>query len=243
MRITEIELVNIWRYFQYCCLPSIIMAHYAYLDSIDKIKEDKVFYRHEAKRDLNKIGKILESLPNKLMDVGSEYVRYMNILGDNIEEQFEEENAELYKGIYLTFRNAKMKHLDCLASLHYVSVMLQIASVIFTQCCEDMRDIIHKDPTELFHTYNLRDITIKWNELVDKAAEVFGYNKVSKKVSTANLNNPRCTMAVEAIRKKYTDVETLRVAMKKSYPWSPNYREGVPYEQSADYLIVNTKVE
>lgn len=241
MRLTENELIGIWRYFQYCCLPSIIMANYAYLDNIDSIKQDKMFYRHESKQAINKIGKYLEVLPNRLMNVGSEYVRYMNILGDNIEEQFEEENAELYKGIFLSFKNAKMKHVECLSALHYISVMLQIASAIFNQCCKDMHQVIHKDPTDLFHTYNLYDITIKWNEIVDKATEVFGYNKVSKKTPSVNLNNPRCIKAIDAIRRKYADVGTLRVAMEKSYPWSPNYKEGISYEQSADYLIVNNK--
>ena len=27
--------------------------------------------------------------------------------------------------------------------------------------------------------------------------------------------------------------------MRKSYPWSPNYKEDIPYEESADYLIVH----
>lgn len=240
MKLTEDELINTWRYFQYCCLPSIIMAHYAFLDNIESIKQDKMFYRHEVKQTINKIGKHLEVLPNKLMNVGSDYVRYMNILGDNIEEQFEKETEELYRSIFISFRNAKMKHLDCLSALHYISVMLQMESLIFTQCCRDMKNILHKDPTEVFHTYNLHDINVKWNEVLNKATEVFGYNKVSKKAPSVDLNNPRCTMAVEAIRKKYADIETLRTAMRKSYPWSPNYKADLPYEQSADYLIVNS---
>lgn len=241
MRITEEELITTWRYFQYCCLPAITMAHYAYLDSIDNIKQDKMFYRHETKQAINRIGKYLEALPNRLMDVSQHNVRYMNILGDNIEEQFEEETKELQKGIFLSFKNAKMKHVECLTALHYTSVMLQIASAIFTSCCEDMKLILHKDPTELFHTYNLHDVTARWSSIVDKASEVFGYNKVSKKTPSVDLNNPRCMMAIDAIRKKYADIETLRIAMKKSYPWSLNYQEGVPYEESIDYQIVNTK--
>lgn len=241
MNITDDDLILIWRYFQYCCLPSIIMAKYAYHDTLENIKNEKVFYKHEIKQAINKIGRELDVLPNRLMDVGRQNVRYMNILSDNIDEIFEEDNAELYKSIYISFRNGKMQHLDCLTALHYTSVMLQIASAIFSQCCEDMKRTLHKDPTKLFYKYDLHSLTDRWNVIVDKATKVFGYNKVGKKTPFVDLNNPRCMKAVDTIRKKYADVETLRTAMKKSYPWSLNYQEGVPYEESLDYLIVNNK--
>lgn len=240
MVITDDDLITIWRYFQYCCLPSIIMARYAYLDYIDDIKAEKSFYRHLNKQSINRIGKQLEALPDSLMAVSSQNIRYMNILSDNIEEQFEKEEEELHRALYISFRNAKMQHLDCLAALHYISTMLQIASVTFSQCCHDMKQTLHKDPTVLFSTYDLHSLSEKWSEVVDKATECFGYNKNDKKTPSVDLNNLRCIKAVDAIRAKLADIETLRTAMRKSYPWSINYKEGVPYEHSADWLIVNT---
>lgn len=240
MVITDEDLITIWRYFQYCCLPSITMARYAYLDYIDNIKTEKSFYRHLNKQSINRIGKQLEALPDRLMAVSSQNIRYMNILSDNIEEQFENEEEELYRAIYISFRNAKMQHLDCLASLHYISAMLQIASITFSQCCHDMKITLHKDPTDLFSTYDLHALSDRWSEVVDKATTFFGYDKSDKKTPSVDLNNPRCTKATNTIMKKFADIETLRTAMRKSYPWSINYKEGVPYEHSADWLIVNS---
>lgn len=241
MRITEEELIEVWKYYQYCCLPAIIMAKYAYFDYIDNIKDEKTFYRHETKQSINRIGKKLDVLPNRLMSVGNAYIRYMNILGDNIEEQFEEEEKELHRGIYISFRNAKMKPFDCLAAIHYISAMLQIASVTFSQCCTDLQQVMKKDYTELFYTYDLQGLADSWEKIVDKATVHYGYDKENKKVGTVNLNNPRCIKAIDAIRKKLADIDTLRTAMEKSYPWSPNYKEGIPYEKSADYFIVNSR--
>ena len=241
MVITDDDLITIWRYFQYCCLPSITMARYAYLDYIDDIKAEKSFYRHLTKQSINRIGKQLEALPDSLMAVSSQNIRYMNILSDNIEEQFEKEEEELHRALYISFRNAKMQHLDCLAALHYISTMLQIASVTFSQCCHDMKQTLHKDPTDLFSVYNLNNLSNRWSEIVDKATECFGYNKNDKKTPSVDLNNLRCIKAVDAIRAKLADIETLRTAMRKSYPWSINYQEGIPYEESADWLIVNSK--
>ena len=240
MVLTEEELIDIWKYFQYCCLPSITMARYAYLDYIEDIKKEKMFYRHKTKQAINKIGKYLEALPNRLMDVSSQNVRYMNILGDNIDEQFEAEKEELHRAIYISFRNGKMQHLECLSALHYISVMLQIASVTYTQCCEDLKKTTHKDFTDVFSVYDLHELTLNWDKIVDTATVFYGYDKVDKKTPSVDLNNIRCTKAVNAIRKKLADVETLRTAMRKSYPWSLNYKEDIPYEESADYLIVNS---
>ena len=240
MVIKEDKLIDIWRYFQYCCLPSITMARYAYFDYIKKIKEEKKFYRHEIKQAINRIGKSLEVLPNNLMAVSNQNIRYMNIFGDNIDELLEKETEELYRSIYISFRNAKIKHLDCFTALHYISVMLQISSVTFSQCCADMKKSMHIDPTELFRVYDLHDITDRWDVILDRAAHFFGYDKTGKKGESVDLNNPRCIKAVDAIRTKYTDIETLRVAMKKSYPWSLNYNKDIPYEKSMDYLIVHT---
>lgn len=236
MRLTEDELIDIWRYFQYCCLPSIIMARYAYLDYIDDIKKDKVLYRHEMKQTINRIGKSLETLPSKLMDVGYQNIRYMNILGDNIEEQFDEENEELHRAIYITFRNAKWEHTECLAALHYVLTMMSISTATFTQCCKDLKALTGKDATEIFHVYNLGEIAGEWLKVVRKANTLLDSRRKSQAV---DLNNIRCMKAVDAMRKKLSDIETLRKAMEKSYPWSPNYKEDVPYEQSADYMVVN----
>lgn len=122
MVLTDEDLITIWRYFQYCCLSSIVMARYAYLDYLDHIKAEKSFYRHLNKQSINRIGKQLEALPDSLMAVSSQNIRYMNILSDNIEEQFEDEEQELHHAIYISFRNAKMQHLDCLAALHFDSV-------------------------------------------------------------------------------------------------------------------------
>lgn len=240
MVITDEDLITIWRYFQYCCLPSIVMARYAYLDYINDIKTEKSFYRHLNKQSINRIGKQLEALPDSLMAVSSQNIRYMNILSDNIEEQFEDEENELHRAMYISFRNAKMQHLDCLAALHYISAMLQLASFTFSQCCHDMKQVLHKDPTDLFSTYNLQAISDKWSEIVDKASVCFGYDKSDKKTPSVDLNNLRCTKAAKAIMDKLADINTLRIAMKKSYPWSINYQKDIPYEKSADWLIVNS---
>lgn len=212
------------------------MAKYAYLDYIDRIKEDKMFYRHETKQAINKIGKYLDMLPNRLMDVSNQNVRYMNILGDNIEEQFEAETDELHRAIYITFRNAKWDHVDCLAALHYILTMMGIASASFTGCCEDLKRLSGKDAAKAFHLYNLQETSDNWLKIVKKANKVLD---VRKKAELVDLNNIRCTKAVDALRSKLADIETLRIAMRKSYPWSPNYREDIPYEQSVDYMIVN----
>ncbi len=241
MVLTDEDLITIWRYFQYCCLPSIVMARYAYLDYLDQIKAEKSFYRHLNKQSINRIGKQLEALPDSLMAVSSQNIRYMNILSDNIEEQFEDEEQELHRAIYISFRNAKMQHLDCLAALHYISTMLQIASFTFSQCCHDMKQTLHKDPTDIFATYDLHALSDRWSEIVDKATVHFGYDKIDKKTPSVDLNNPRCIKAANAIMDKFANIETLRTAMRKSYPWSINYQEGVPYEESADWLIVNSK--
>lgn len=238
MRITDEELIYIWKYFSYCCLPSLIMSRYAYLDYIDDIRKEKTFYRHELKQTINKLGKTLESLPNKLMDAGAKNIKYMNILGDCIEEQFEKEKEELHRAIYISFRNAKFQHLDCFAAIHYISVMTQIAAVTFTQCCEDFKAVAGIDIGELFHVYNLKGFTESWSGIADKAAETFGYVRKRKKDEEVNLNNLRVSKAIQAIRSKYSDIETLRKAMREAYPWSPNFKEGVPFEQSEDYLIV-----
>lgn len=238
MRLTEDELIDIWRYFQYCCLPAITMARYAYFDYIEDIKKEKKFYRHETKQAINKIGKQLDKLPRILMDVNAQNVRYMNILGDNIDELLEDEKEELHRAIYISFRNAKWNHAECMAALCYILKMLRIATVTYRQCCNDLRVIMGKDVTELFHVYNLQEVTDTWQDLVLMAA-YSGIFDQRKKAEDVNLQNLRCNNAVAAIRKKLSDIETLRIAMRKSYPWSPNYKEGVPYEQSDDYRIVN----
>lgn len=240
MKLTEEELIDTWRYFQFCCLPSIIMAKYAYMDYIEDIKQEKIFYRHKQKKEINRIGKLLDTLPNRLMAVSSQNIRYMNILGDNIDEQFEDEKEELHRAIYISFKNGKMEHLDCLAALHYISAMLQLATISFYQCCKDYIKTRNIDPTSAFHLYNLKEITEDWDKILDAATSIFGYDKKSKKVELVNLNNPRCTKALITIRKKLTSVTTLRNAMKNSYPWSINYKEGVPYEKSIDYYMVTT---
>lgn len=239
MQVTEEELIDIWKYFQYCCLPAITMTKYAYFDYIDDIKSDKQFYRHKRKQAINKVGKYLEVLPHRLMNVSSQNVRYMNILGDNIDELLTAETEELHRSIYISIRNGKLKHVECLSALHYISAMLQIASIAFSQCCYDLRTSRHKDPTEAFQVYDLHELTKEWNKIVDEATEFYGYNKVKKKQPRVDLSNPRCLKAIVELRKKYTDVETLRTAMRKAYPWSPNYQEGIPYEESADYIIIN----
>ena len=219
MRVTEDELIDIWRYFQYCCLPSIIMAKYAYHDYLKNIQEEKSFYKFEIKHEINKVGKQLDLLPNKLMAVSRQNERYMNILSSNIDELLEDNTEELYKSIYISFRNAKFKHVDCLSALHYISTMLQISSCIFSQCCKDMQKVMGKDPTKGFGIYNLSS---------------------NKKTPSVDLNNPRCTKAVHCIRAKYSNVDTLTEALRRSYPWSLNYKEGIPFEESTDYLIVNS---
>ena len=98
---------------------------------------------------------------------------------------------------------------------------------------------MHIDPTELFGTYDLHGIAERWIKIVDKATVFFGYDKVGKKEVEVDLNNPRCKKAIDAIMAKYGDIETLRIAMRKSYPWSLNYREDIPYEESVDYMIVH----
>ena len=212
------------------------MARYAYLDYIEDIKKDKVLYRHEMKQSINKVGKYLETLPNKLMDVSSQNVRYMNILGDNIDEQFDNETEELHRAIYISFRNAKWEHVESLAALHFILTMMSIASATFIQCCKDLKNLSGKDATEAFHIYNLSELSNEWLKIVKKANVLLDDKK---KTEAVDLNNLRCTKAVEALRNKLSDIETLRIAMKKSYPWSPNYREDIPYEQSADYMIVH----
>ena len=212
------------------------MARYAYLDYINDIKKDKVLYRHEMKQAINKIGKYLETLPNKLMDVNTQNVRYMNILGDNIDEQFDNETEELHRAIYISFRNAKWEHAKSLAALHFILTMMSIASATFIQCCKDLKNLSGKDATEAFHVYDLSETADSWLKIVRKANILLDNRK---KTEPVDLNNIRCTKAVDALRNKLSDIKTLRIAMEKSYPWSPNYKEGVPYEQSADYMIVH----
>lgn len=210
------------------------MARYAYLDYIDDIKEEKAFYRHKTKYNINQIGKELQTLPNRLMDLGAENIRYMNILSDNMVEQFEEDAEELHKAIYLTFKNAKWKHTDCLASMHFILAMLNIAAVTFTQCCTDLKKYSGKDATEAFHLYNLAEMAERWEKIVSDANVLLDDNK---KADDIDLNNLRCTNAIDALRKKLADIEVLRDAMKKSYPFSPNYREDIPFENSIDYAV------
>lgn len=240
MTVTADELIDIYKYFQYCCLPSIIMAKYAYCDYIGDIKKEKSFYRHETKQVINKIGKVLDTLPNKLMDVTYDNVRYMNILGDNIEELFEDEENELHRAIYISFRNARMQPVDCLSALHFIDAMLQIATATYSVCCNDLKKAWHVDVTEVFSVYNLKDLTLRWNEIVKQANILYSDAKLNKKASPVDLNNIRCQKAIHEIRKKISDIETLRIAMRKSYPWSPNFKEDTPFEESADYLIVNS---
>lgn len=215
------------------------MARYAYFDYIEDIKKEKKFYRHETKQAINKIGKELDRLPRKLMDVNQENVRYMNILGDNIDEQFEDEKEELHRAIYISFKNAKWSHVECMAALCYILKMLRLATVTYKQCCLDLKTNMGKDVTNLFHVYNLQDIADTWNDLVMMAAysDVF---EQGKKAENVDLENLRCNNAINTIRKKLSDIETLRIAMRKSYPWSPNYKEGIPYEESIDYKIVHS---
>lgn len=239
MRVTADELIDIWKYFQYCCLPSIIMTRYAYLDYIDDIKKEKAFYRHEIKQAINKIGKTLESLPTVLMSISDNNIRYMNILGDNIEELFEDEKEELHRAIYISFRNAKMQPTDCLSALHFIDTILQIAKATYEVCCNDLYKVWHKDVRESFSIYNLDELSRDWDKIVSKANTLYSNDKRNKKASMVDLRNIRCLKAVHEIRKKLSDIETLRVAMRKSYPWSPNYQEDVPFEESDDYLIVN----
>lgn len=241
MKVTEEELIDMYKYFQYCCLPSIIKAKYAYLDYIEDIKKEKGFYRHEMKQSINKIGKYLDTLPRRLMDTSNQNVRYMNILGDNIDELLEEEAEEMYRSLYISLRNAKFKHLECLTALQFISTMLQMSSLIFLQCCQDLEKILHKNPIEIFHLYNLHEITVEWYNICDAATVFFGYDKSGKKDPCVDLNNQRTCAAAKALRDKLVDIKTLREAMKRSYPWSLNYKEGIPFEQSADYIISGGK--
>ncbi len=236
MKVTEEQFIHIWRYFQYCCLPSIVAARYAYLDYIDDIRKEKTFCRHETKQAINRIGKVIETLPRKLMDVSSQNVRYMNILADNMEEQFEDEVDELHRAVFISFRNAKWGHTECLAALHFILSMLRIAGATFAQCCEDLWNIQGQDAREAFHVFNLSDLADRWEKVVEMGNKVLDDKRKSLDV---DLDNIRCQKAVRALRGKLTDIETLREAMRKSYPWSPNFREDVPYEQSEDYMIVN----
>lgn len=240
MIVTAEELIDIYKYFQYCCLPSIIMARYAYLDYIEDIKKDKTFYRHETKQAINKIGKTIESLPTLLMDVSSNNIRYMNILGDNIEELFESEKEELHRAVFISFRNAKMQPTDCLSALHFIDIMLQIAAATYEVCCNDLEKAWHKDVRDSFSIYNLHDIEADWDKIVRKANIIYSNDKRNKKSQVVDLNNIRCLKAIHEIRKKLSDIETLKIAMKKSYPWSPNYQEDIPFEESDDYIIINS---
>lgn len=241
MKVTEEELINMYKYFQYCCLPSIVMAKYAYCDYIDDIKQEKGFCKHKTKQVINKMGKYLEMLPNKLMDTSNQNVRYMNILGDNIEELLEDEAKEMYDSIYISFKNAKFQHLECLTALHYISTMLQLSSITFLQCCQDLEKMMHKNPIEIFHLYNLHEVTKTWYDICSEATVFFGYNKDDKKTPSVDLNNTRTVKAATALRDKLVDIKTLREAMRKSYPWSLNYKEGQSFEDSADYIISGGK--
>lgn len=214
------------------------MTKYAFLDYIDDIKKEPLFYSNATKRAIIRMGNILTKTPHRLMDIGSQNIRYMNIFSDNIDEQLEKETEELHRAIYITFRNAKMQHLECLAAIHYISVMIQLAVFTFEQCCYDMKKTLKIDPTRLFNTYNLKPASEAWDKIVNSATVFFGYDKKGKHEENVDLNNPRCMKAIDAIRRKYSDIETLRTAMKKSYPWSVNYKEGIPYEESADNIIV-----
>lgn len=215
------------------------MARYAYLDYIGDIKADKAFYRHGRKQAINRIGSELEKLPNILMSLNNQTLRYMNILGDNIDGQFDTEKEELHRAIYITFRNAKMKHLECLSALHFISAMMQIAAVTFEQCCVDMRNEAEQDPTKTFNRFNLQELTDRWNKVVDEATVFYGYDKRGKKAPDADLNNIRCIEAIHAIRKKLSDINTLDIALRKAYPWSSCYDEKIPYEWSDDYQITH----
>lgn len=245
--VTDEELIEIYKYFQLCCLPSIVMARYAYLDYIKDIQADKAFYRHKRKQYINRIGKELEMLPRTLMDINHQNVRYMNILGDNIDGQFDSEKEELHRAIYITFRNAKMKHLDCLSALHFISAMLNIATVTFEQCCKDMIEERGKDPTEGFDVFNLQGLVDKWDKVLDEATRFYGYDKEckkkNKKAPDADLNNIRCIKAINAIRSKLSDINTLDKALREAYPWSACYDENIPYEWSEDYQITHPYVE
>lgn len=215
------------------------MARYAYADYIKDIKADKAFYRYERKQYINKIGKEIERLPTWLMSISEQNIRYMNIVGDNIDGQFDAEREELHRAIYITFRNAKMQHLDCLSALHFISAMLQLAVVTFEQCCEDMKKELGKDPTYGFGIYNLQDLSDKWDKVLDDATKFYGYDKSDKKSPDADLNNIRCTKAIHAIRSKLADINTLDKALREAYPWSACYKKEVPYEWSEDYLITH----
>lgn len=240
MRLTDEELIDIWRYFQYCCLPSIALARYAMLDCMKDIRKEKTFFRHETKQIINRLCNHMESLPSYLMSVNGENIRYMHIVCDNIEEQLEGEEEELHRAIYITFRNAKAGHLDCLTAMHYISVMLQIAVVTYKQCCKDLVERTGKDCSDLFQVYNLGEILEKWDGMVEKADRLLCPWKKGRKEEEVNLSNIRVLKAIDAIRKKYSDIETLRTAMRKSYPWSINFREDIPYEESVDYALVNS---
>lgn len=238
MRITDEKLIDIWRFFQYRCLPSIIMAKYAYQDYIGDIKAEKPFYRHKIKQSINKVGKHLDALPNQLMSISNQNIQYMNILGDNIEELLQDDTAELYKSVYLSFRNAKFKPLECLTALHYISIMIQMVSSIFTQCCKDIEATMKINCTQLFHVYNLDDVFTQWDNICNEATVFYGYDKEDGKSQNVDLNNPRCIKAALTIRNRYYAVDTLSEAMRKSYRWSPNYIENLPFEQSLDYFII-----
>lgn len=240
MKVTEQELIDIWRYFQYCCLPSLVAVKCAYFDYIGDIQKETKFYKFGIKRDINQIGKYLDSLPNKLMSINSKYKNYITIFSNNIEELFEEDEEELHKAIYITLRNGKLQHLECLSALYYIEVMIQVAIVVFKQCCNNIKAFKEKDPTTSFNRYNLQDTLDKWDSIIDSASTMWGYDKYDKKHPRVNLNNPRCIKAINNIRNKLLDINSIRIAMRKSYPWSPDYQEGVPYEQSNDYLIVHS---
>ena len=236
MVVTEVELVDIWRYFQYCCVPSIVVTKYAFQDYLGDIKKENVFYRHRTKFDINNIGKTIEKIPNKLMSVSSQNIRYINIFSDNIDEQLQDEVEELHRAIYITIRNAKESHAESLAAIYFITTMLQLAVATFKQCCADLKKVYHKDPTEVFKVYNLQGILDEWEKKVANKAVA----ELKCKKGVIDLNNPRCIKAIHKIRDKYSDIETIRTAMKKSYPWSVNYREDIPYEESVDYLIVKS---
>lgn len=240
MKVTEQELIDIWRYFQYCCLPSLVTVKCAYFDYIGDIRKETKFYRFGIKRDINKIEKYLDSLPNKLISISPKYKNYITIFSNNIEELFQEEEEELHKAIYVTLRNGKLQHLECLSALYYIEAMVQVAITVFKQCCNNIKTFKEKDPTTSFNIYNLQDTLDKWDSIISSASAMWGYDKYDKKHPRVNLNNPRCIKAINNIRNKLLDINSIRIAMRKSYPWSPNYQTGVPYEQSDDYLIVHS---
>lgn len=244
------EVIDMWRCFQFQCIPSILLARYAYRDYIDAIRAEKTFYRHEMKKEINNISNDLDHMISNLLSVTSGNLRYMSILSDNIEEEMEDEIEEMRKAIELTFRGIKFPHEECFTALYYIRTMMGMACFTFAVTCFAIRERRGMDAKDLFIKYDLHPILDRWDKICATAIRTLLTDRDYKRLSKGrtdgmvlDLHNPRCEKAFENVRVKYSSTETLANALRKSYEWSPNYKEGQPYEESADYAMITAKAE